>query len=243
MDKTITNYFRAVTLFIFFGARAVDAKLQEAHEKYRAGDWKSAMNLYQDVEPKNSAVWYNMGNCHYYQREFADAVVCWKRAYQGATISECVDCSCNIDCVRKKIGSRAPHSMGEQMSEAVVLYAPGTLIVQLIFILCWYALLYILIYGRMRRTRLFYSALAMLISIVLLLGITLLVQYRNSRYPTGIVVCKQASVYAGPHDQYHVVGVLQEIDDVAIYDKRPGFYKVGTRTVHGWVPADAVHIL
>src|SRR5579862_1471661 len=81
-----------------------------AWRAYEQGNWKEASILYESIDPKDSADWYNLGNAYYRQERCADALICWKRAMKGATLCELRDIEFNSACLSKKLGSCMQHS-------------------------------------------------------------------------------------------------------------------------------------
>jgi hypothetical protein len=47
----------------------------QANNAYSKKDFKQALYLYQHIENKGAAVWFNMGNCWYYLEQYAEALL------------------------------------------------------------------------------------------------------------------------------------------------------------------------
>jgi tetratricopeptide (TPR) repeat protein len=69
--------------------RVVAGNVQEVFLKgnvaYLAGNIDGALKLYQTIDPKGPAVWYNLGNCYYRIGNYPEAIVAWRRAQKDAS--------------------------------------------------------------------------------------------------------------------------------------------------------------
>lgn len=52
------------------------------------GQFDQARQHYLAVADKNSAVWHNLGNCYFNEKNGVQALVCWKRAQRGASFNQ-----------------------------------------------------------------------------------------------------------------------------------------------------------
>ncbi len=50
------------------------------NQLYQQAQFQAALTEYQAINPKNSVVWYNLGNCAYHLEQYFDASLFWKRA-------------------------------------------------------------------------------------------------------------------------------------------------------------------
>ena len=54
------------------------------NECFLRGQFSEARNSYEKIETKSLSVWQNMGNCFFNEKNYACALLCWKRAEFGA---------------------------------------------------------------------------------------------------------------------------------------------------------------
>jgi tetratricopeptide (TPR) repeat protein len=72
-------------------------KFQEATKFYRAGNYQAAIADFEEIIAsgyKNSAVYFNLGNCYYKQQEFAKSILNYERAKKYDPLDE--DISYNL---------------------------------------------------------------------------------------------------------------------------------------------------
>lgn len=242
--KRIFSSQRILGIYIFVSmyacaAQETDGALK-AQREYTQGNWKQASALYEAIEPKNSAVWYNLGNSYYQQQRCADALACWKHAQRGASYSQLADIEKNIACLSKQTGACCNQNTWYARMRSVI---PSPWIIQLLFLFFWYLLCALILVRRRIVVRYFSVVCGATALISGLLGILLLIQYRDCHMNSGIIVDTMVPVCAGPHTQYHVLATLNEMDEVIIHAQRPGWYKIGTQNVQGWIPARTVRII
>ncbi len=242
MDRAVRKNIVIFLTFIpaiFYAQNAQELFLRgnKAHEQKQ---WNDALSLYNTIEKKGRAVWYNMGNCFYRLGKFSQAIVCWKRAACGASLIEYDDSMMNIAAAYEKLGNPKEDSLFIAFERwANVL---PTLPLQVLFLLCWYALWIIGMVGYRRRI-LFYSVMFGLSFLVIILGNILLTKYYAQKYEKGIVVNNTSQLLAGPHEGYHTIGNVPLADELLVYEKRPGWYKVAGHNAQGWIPSSNVEVI
>ena len=93
MDRSIRKNFVIPLLFLtsFSGYSKDEELFLHANKCYEKQECDKALELYQSMNCKGPAAWYNMGNCCYQLDNYVDAMVCWKRAQRGASYHDCLD--------------------------------------------------------------------------------------------------------------------------------------------------------
>ncbi len=86
-----------------------------AKKLYMSGDVDQAAGVYSGIQKKNRAVFYNLGNCYYEQKEYPSALACWMRAQKGATKQE-------VDAIENAI-AKAEKAIGKKHTYSVSHYA------------------------------------------------------------------------------------------------------------------------
>src|ERR1700722_3305000 len=95
--RTLRYMLLACFNIIIFGNGNNQEIFLRAHKLYEQKEIEQAYALYQSIENKGSAVWYNMGNCNYKLGKFLEAYACWHQAKKNATAKEFQDILYNID--------------------------------------------------------------------------------------------------------------------------------------------------
>lgn len=207
----------------------------KANAAYQAGNIDASLKLYQSIEPKGPAVWYNLGNCYYHMGNYPEAIVAWSRARCDASWHDRTTLDAYIAQSYEALG------MGQQQSFMMLLYARildvasicSLLLLQLLFLLCFVALLFLLP-RLLRQSR--YYVITIVSVITILIGLLCIVNYREQKYPQGIVTKNSISVYAGPGQDYARVTEAKMLDKMRVYESREGWLKVHfAQFGYGWV--------
>lgn len=211
----------------------------QANNEYQEKNYEKALTLYSKIKDKGAATWYNMGNCHYQLGHEADALICWKRAQQGASYALKKDSAYNIDFVlhaeRDQYVRTGFAKIKYGMNE--IWHYGTSLGVQLLFLLVW-AMFWIAIHLS-KRGKKYKVASFVLAALIAPLGCNVLFRYVQSMQIHAIVHTS-APLYAGPNEKYHVVGSVQVKDQLAVCAKIDNWYKVAHGKQTGWVNSAAV---
>lgn len=241
MVKRFAKHFVIVlgALFAYSVQAAITKNAQElflrANKEYKKAQYKKARDLYDAIEHKGRAVHYNLGNCCYELKEYPQAIAWWRRAQEGAPLSEQQDIEYNINRARQAEGfSEINHPKWYRLLRASVVPFP-LILIQLLFLLAWYWLFWALVIRRDKKGIKSMILIAGLVCLIVWLGAVLFVQYQSSSYPQA-VVHRTTAVYAGPHNRYHVVGELASTDELKIVEQRTGWCKIMHEQTYGWVP-------
>jgi len=223
-------------------ARDVQETVLRAHKLYEQGNVEQALNLYNSIEKKGPATWYNMGNCHYSLKNYMDALVCWKKAERDASWSELPSIYHNIDETYKNL--HVEHGGGFNASIKRIIQRVLALFSlygwQLLFLLVWVILLFFA--ARLARNRKF-GILSVLSVLVLLFGTCLYKKYDLTFMRSGIIMEKNLTVYAGPGDDFHELGSLAKATEISICDEHNDWIKIRDQKLVGWVPLKKVEIV
>jgi len=75
-----------------------------------------------------------------------------------------------------------------------------------------------------------------------LVGTGIVVKYKQMN-KIGIITTDSTKIFAGPSQEYHVLDVLNHVDQVTIQDVKPDWYKINYATGVGWIVADAIQVV
>lgn len=225
-----------------FAGNAEETYLK-AHAAYQARDWPKALSLYESINPKGPAVWYNIGNCYFNQEKFPEAIVSWRRAQKNLSwtdykkIEQYIQDSYNAMGVNYETdGITALKNFFAWSSSKISL-----LILQLLFLACWFFLLWLLPQLIAQKKYVQVIALCMITAATATLCY---VRYHKQNYPYGIVIKKTISVYAGPGRDYAPLATAQTLDIMRLQLQRDNWLKVYARQFgYGWVHADDLALI
>ena len=203
-------------------------------------DWGQALTLYESINQKGSLVWYNMGNCCYHLKNYTEALIYWKRAEQGASYTIYAQSKHNQHILARQLNRVVPVSWIQRLYEFFVynLLRISLLFLQVLFLFCWFFFFFLKRYWG----EIFFSAALVMVILSGLIGTGIAVKYKQMN-KVGIIISDNTKIFAGPSQEYHVLDVLNSIDQVTIQDLKPDWYKVKYATGVGWVVADAMQVV
>ncbi|MDP3888938.1 MAG: hypothetical protein Q8Q25_00130, partial [bacterium] len=177
MDWTVRKIILIVTIMVpcflvtLLRAQNDEEQFLRAHQEYMNGRYEQALALYQSIENKGSATWYNVGNCHYHMNNYPQALACWYRAQCGASSKECDAIMHNINEVHNRTDSSELKTMHIIHWFAKPFSHFSLFILQLLFLGSWYCMFFL--YKRRRRSIGFISVVTMnaVLSILFFIGI------------------------------------------------------------------------
>ena len=211
-----------------------DAMLaKKAYRAARQGEVADAVTFYQDMKEKNAAVWYNMANLAFEQKEYAKAHLYWLRAIKHADVP---------------LFAAAWHNMQQGDTEQGALETlwywllyiqkkMGILFLQLLFLLLWYLFWY-----RNRFTGLVKTCAIVSMPLAVLLIGPIWAGYRL-HIPYAMIVEQKASLYNGPNDSFYTVATLEPGALLRIEQQKETWYKVQHDGHQGWIAADAIELV
>lgn len=237
---------RRLFVLTWLSASSLFAGLQEeqflqAHTLYRASEFQKALEIFELIEPKTSAVWYNIGNCIYHCGDEARAYICWMKAQRHAPgyLKKCIEK--NLTTCLKKLGKEQKQSLlaGFVPSVYTMLAKIPRGVLQVLFLAIWYSILFLVFVQRKRIYKYCY------ISGVILMGAGLLVimHYYETNLVEGIICKKEVPLYAGPDSRYDKIGQVNLLDTMRVYQQLESWCKVGDQSCVGWILAESIELL
>ena len=234
MKKQIIVTF-VIMQVLYMSAGTMQEIFLKGNAAYLAYNIDAALKLYQSIEPKGPAVWYNMGNCYYHLGNYPQAIVHWLYARKDASwrdrkildtyITQSYE-ALGIGCDQSFV-MRA-HTWLTNVSSLCPIF-----IVQLLFLLCIIGLFFSL--PRLLRQSRYYSIIVLSI-LIIFSGIFCIIKYREQKYPQGIVTKNSISVYAGPGTDYARLAEAKMLDKARVYQIRDGWLKAYfAQFGYGWI--------
>jgi tetratricopeptide (TPR) repeat protein len=237
--------FVFIMSFLFFGLLSAsrDQKhFSQAHAWYLKAEYKKAFDSYGLIKQKGSAVWYNMGNCAYHTADYAQAQLCWRRAYRGATLSQVDDIAYNLDLLEHKQNKEQKITWADRADTLFdrIAWSVSWGLWQLIVILLWCSFCFVAKRYKGRRR---YGILMVLLISNVIVFIPVVARYRAQKRRIAIVMQPEVAVYAGPDQHYHAVGVARESARVLVCQERGSWCKIKCADTIGWVLSDKIVVV
>jgi tetratricopeptide (TPR) repeat protein len=212
------------------------------NKQYAQKNYDDAFAAYEMVGKKGSAVYYNMGNCCFQKGDYAQALVYWSRAEVGATVAEYASIVRNKEHVTHLLEKEDNVSARQKIVTFLQTLLPyiSLLLLQFLFLLCWYFCLFLMRKQKMRLKKTIVSCVSIA---MMFFGSLLHVHYIHQGKHEGIVVKKDAQLLVGPDKGFQALCPLVYARNVAVKEKRDGWYKIQYADMIGWVEADMVQII
>lgn len=231
MDRYFQKCF--VIIVCFFSTTAADHNRElfvQGNKAYEVGDISHAIEYYKKMDKKGPAVWANMGNCYFAQKEYLPAIVAWRKA-----IAACPQEMHGLTSfMQKALQEIDVENKTPQTTVAVtVANRLPLLLLQCLCLLFWYLFLYLIC---VRRSWRYAVPLAVVAAIATVIVGFLLVVKKRCIAPRAIVI-QVTELKAGPHEQFDSLQQIALLDEVAIQEMREQWYKIKAGDQEGWVAA------
>lgn len=226
MNRFIFFFF--FSLFSFLQADQTQETFLKAGAYYEKGKVTEALELYKKISLPYPSVLYNSGLCYYALGQYAQALVAFKKAERLGTRQLFNKASQAIALTQKKLGVPEDPSFFN-ISWLIHTFLPGDG-VRFLFLLVLALFSLIVALGR-STVRLTVAA----ITFLLMTGTCCAYDYWFSCQRYGIVLSKDAFVYAGPDKQFHKVSEIRVGQQVKVVEHQQSWYKVYFLGGQGWV--------
>jgi len=235
MKKIVISLFFISSVFCY--AKNGKKVFLQANELYAQKEYAKALNLYNTIEKKGPATWYNMGNCAFRLGNYVYSLLYWKKAKKEAPFKDMRKIDYNIALAYEKLDYAKPESWFSFVQNYVNAFS--LFFLQILFLILW-LIFFVLLFGlkRYRTTLLF-----VLLVFNTFLFVAVVVKYRAIVYPKAIVTKPSISVFSGPDENFHVIGNLSLADELQIKKQRNSWYKISYNHIVGWVSADSLEIV
>lgn len=209
---------------------------------YEQKDYENALISYDMMSKKGRAVFYNMGNVYFHKGNYAQALVYWFRAEVGATPQEYNLIARNKEHVFTLLDKQRDVSLKQRLFSFLNDALPYVYLsfLQLFFLICWYVFLFSV---SKKQTKIKKTILGCLCVFMAISGAVLRIHYTNQHIQIGIVIKKEAKLFAAPNKDFHVLCPVAYAHNVTVKEMREGWYKIRYADMIGWIEADVVQII
>jgi tetratricopeptide (TPR) repeat protein len=207
----------------------------QGNKAYEAQQYATAIQQYQSIKQKGFAVWYNLGCCAYQTDNFYEAVLCWERALKMAPFAQRALCKTMLQRAQQRLGIVSNHHVDTTPLLAALAEwrtRIPLLAWQFLFLCAWYGIWrYGYAYYKKRKW-------ALVCALLLFVGISaqsLFYTYREQTQVKGFVGPQSATVYAGPHTQFHTIHSLSAYAPCTVQAEKDEWCKIRSGNISGWV--------
>lgn len=227
----LRNFYYLI-LVLFLNVSQSNATVQEqfleANLAYKNSDFKKALSLYQALENKGAAVWYNMGNCWYNVGTYSKALVCWKKAlkYGGAQWHERIEHNCQR--AYEKLGIAVSPSSFSMLCSRINRYSLFMWQLLFLVLLSLFCGLAMHLYG---KKPLF--ILVVPFCLIGMSGVCLAIKYQAASQIQAIVH-HECPVVAGTDERFSKIGTLITGQEVRVKSEKDRWCKIESNDHMGW---------
>jgi hypothetical protein len=226
--------------------------MQIANDLYEGGQYLQAAQAYQqlvDLGVVNSALYYNLGNAHFKQGDYGQAIVNYRRAQQLAPRDP--DVEANLALARAQAMGQFEGVAGSGFLDQVGGTLRGWFTLDelaLAVLAAWILFVFVLllfvgartgtVWRRAVRSALVVTGVVLVVG-VLSLGSALYVENGRSE---GVIVATEVDVTSGPGAQYVTEFTLHSGAEVDLVEARGNWVRLALpgAELEGWVPASAI---
>lgn len=234
--KKLTFIF-IISIFLNVKAEFQQEKFLQANLIFKKGNIQQALNLYENIEPKNACVWFNIGSCNFVLGDYIKSIWAWEKAKKNG-LNKKYNIKKNIDDAYKMLNYNYSESLLDKINN--LLSYLSLLSLQLIFFLFWF-ITYPIILRCFRLSYYFFALSLVLFNVAILSGVSLRI---NRFYQINAIVKNDnLNVLLGPDEKYHKIGSLNKGDKVTIYLKDKNWYKIKHRNIIGWASEENFYLI
>lgn len=234
-------FLLASTVIIHAGT--LEETFLHANAIYQEGDFASALQLYESINPKGPAVLANMGNCYYHIGQLGNAVLYWYRAQKQSDFNNFSSLQATIEKAYHEHGIALYPTMISRISYQLTKVSKlcSLLTWQLLLLAVW-LMLSLVAQGLYSRRR--YFLIFLLSLLVIITGTMCIVAYTYQNRKVGMVVKQSIPVYAGPGTDFVKVDKVSEFQLLRIYQQRDHWFKVAIKNKgYGWIAVADIAML
>lgn len=225
---------------VAFGFNNKEQFLQ-ANQLYKSGNFKEAMQVYEQIPNKNFQINYNLGNCAYKLGKDGLALLYWRRAENKWGVLGRGELLENISLLQNKLFNKNKKISKNSFVKALknfkiysvsLIRSAPVFSFQFAFLVLWFVLFLFLRILYKKKNK---AVILALFSFVILLGVGLVVRHSFDLSRCGVVVGSKAILWSGPSNNFQQLGFIPLAKEAVINKKTDDFYKVKFNGQVGWV--------
>jgi len=235
-----------IIILLFFSAIIIASNDEEfflrGNTYYAHHDYDNALQSYDMMSKKGRAVLYNMGNCFYHNNDYAQALVYWSRAQNGASPREYAIIVKNKKHVLNKINKVIDPSVMCIVKNFINGIVPHCSLLFLQLFLLLLCCLFVVLLSR-KHNHYVRMSLICLSFVIVIIAAMLSICYSKSGITQAIVVKKDAVLLCGPDKGFHVLFPVAYAHEVVVKESREGWHKIEYADSIGWVEAGVIQVI
>lgn len=231
------SFFLMLPLWMIGATKNNQELFLQAVQLQQDKKYNQALSVYEQINPKGRAVFYNMGLIYYSLNQLPYALVYLQRAQQNAPSQDYALIAQLVTATNKQLGKPDVASYWYTLLARFV-SGVSLLFLQLLFLGLWYLLFLCLFSGDKKRKNILLNVIIGLLLALSTVG--LFVKASLQRYNGGVVIENEVLLRAGPEMDYDAIGALTNADQVTIIKKVDNWYLIKDGSKRGWIPATSL---
>lgn len=226
--------FMIMIYFLPVYAQHAEELFLQANKYVEHHDYKNALALYQKIEPKGVAVFFNMGKCYQKLEEYPSALGSFMAAQKQASFLQREQIDAEIEEVKNSLQQQAKKTFfGEWFYYFLLFFKTTSLFALQLFFLIFFILYVIFLRIKQKHTILFHGCMGILLGIFC---IGMVLRALQESCIQGVVLSSNTMIYAGPDFEYQSLGSLQAGNIVFIDQICNEWCKVREKNgIEGWL--------
>jgi hypothetical protein len=229
-----------------------DSLFHSANEAYKAEDFALAETLYQQLTDrgvKSADIYYNLGNSHFRQQDFARAILNYERALKLRPGDTHFRYNLNLanSFIKDDIIPAKKMLVFEWWAELSELLPPSLwlLLHVMMFLAClWLTGRFLIARSQRRKVRGFRLSVVMLAGSLAMLALSIQAHVATNRNREAIIMAERANIQSGPGLSDKTLGEYHSGTKVRILQQDAGWYEVKAADGHiGWVNVTDLEII
>lgn len=193
----------------------------QANQICKTGDYQKALDIYDHIESKGEAVWYNIGNCYFYQKDYVRAIWAWMQACKVGSGEILISSRSNIAVALDLLGIKN-YEFG---------YFKINFLIWQLLILALMLLVLLLLLSYNANNKIWGVSIFLLAAMIF--GINF--WYVKERKLVYAVVQDSANLVAGPANGYHVLDKIVPGQILKIIRSEADWCYIDHGGVKGWI--------
>lgn len=215
----------------------------QGNAHFLQGKFSQARKHYEAILSKNSAVWHNIGNCYFNEKNNVKAFINWKRAEQGAGFIQLGNLIASEDKALEAL-SIIPKNIVVKRVKQFVLGIPFFLLqlcllfLLLLFLFQSYQCIWKNVSYRDKR-----KSLGTAFFCILIILMIFIIRERIRHTKEAVVVSQKSLIYIGPEKTFSHKAELPIGSLVCIIEEQEEMMKITYPQGSGWIACETIEII
>jgi tetratricopeptide (TPR) repeat protein len=216
--------------------------LNQASSFFLQGKFSQAREIYEKIQSKDSAIWNNIGNCFFNEKDYLKALICWKRAENGATFNQLKKLYDSENTVLENMSCYHENNFLQIIKQIIL--GSSKLFLQFLLLILLTIFLFICYKNIYKQKSFNFKKRYFLLLIAIFSTLLILISKQKLIYEKcAVVISAKATTYIGPETTFPQKDTLSLGNIVTILDKKSEMTKVKSHKSSGWIKNENIEII